>query len=457
MRRQPFVGNKRQHNCINRKLSMRNFLFASILFLSVSTIYGQTYFLNGSAIFMGDDCYLLTPAIGTMNGTVWYADQINLNEPFDLQFTMNFGTLDANGADGMCFVLQTVGTNAIGISGGGMGYQNFGTSLGVEFDTYQNGDFGDPSYDHIAIEMNGNINHNSINGQIAGPVQASATSINIEDGEDHVVRIAWNPETHTIQVYFDCEFRLEGEIDLINTIFGGQSMVYWGFTAATGGSYNNQTVCLREDILNVSEVAVCAGASIELDVTGSIDGVYSWTPTDYLDNPESSNPLATPPSTTVYTATYTDICGTLTETTITVNVEELEVGVANSAVLSCLITEVGLMAETNIDMDTDFTWSHNGEVLATGSNLSTITVDEAGTYLVQASIDGACFADFTLVIQSNYSEYSIEAGEDQVLNCNQQEVTINVLTNGGSNVIWFHNNSPLIGENSLTLHTDDPG
>ena len=117
----------------------------------------QTYFLNGSAQSIGDDCYQLTQTSTNQNGTVWYGNQINLTEPFDLQFTMNFGTLDANGADGICFVLQTVGTAAIGQSGGGMGYLNFGTSLGIEFDTWQNAEYGDPTYDHIAIEKNGDI------------------------------------------------------------------------------------------------------------------------------------------------------------------------------------------------------------------------------------------------------------------------------------------------------------
>jgi hypothetical protein len=108
--------------------------------------------LNGSAIALGDDCYQLTPALNTQNGTVWYSDQIDLTQPFDLLFYMNYGSIDDNGADGICFVLQTVGTNAIGESGGGMGYLNFGTSLGIEFDTWQNGESGDLVQDHMAIE-----------------------------------------------------------------------------------------------------------------------------------------------------------------------------------------------------------------------------------------------------------------------------------------------------------------
>ena len=285
---------------------------------------GQTYFLNGSAISLGSDCYQLTGELTTQNGTVWYGDQLNLNQPFDLMFQMNFGDIDANGADGICFVLQTVGTNAIGESGGGMGYLNFGTgSLGIEFDTWQNGENGDPFQDHVAIERDGDINHNSASN-IAGPVNIDPFGNNVEDGLNHTVQITWEPSTQTINVYYDCVFRLSGQVDLIDDVFGGQSLVYWGFTAATGGSFNNQTVCLQENILSVgNQVDICTGASALLSAGSSADGTYSWTPIDYLDDPNSATPTATPPVTTTYSVNFTDLCGNQVDADITVVVEDL--------------------------------------------------------------------------------------------------------------------------------------
>ena len=214
-------------------------------------LHSQTYFLQGDATFLGDDCYRLTTELGFQNGAVWYSNQIDLSEPFNLEFLMNFGDIDANGADGICFVLQTVGNNALGQSGGGLGFLGFAPALGVEFDTWQNLDYGDPVPDHIGIVSNGDVNHNGINA-IAGPVAAISDNPNIEDGEDHVVRIQWFPETTTLLVYFDCVFRLSATVDLVNDIFNGQNQVFWGFTAATGGSFNNQTVCLSENILESS-------------------------------------------------------------------------------------------------------------------------------------------------------------------------------------------------------------
>ncbi|MEN9948575.1 MAG: hypothetical protein RL106_1398, partial [Bacteroidota bacterium] len=257
---------------------MKKLVLVVLCITWVWTSFGQTYFLNGNAIATGNDCYQLTSSGGTQNGTVWYANQINLVEDFDITFKMYLGNLDANGADGICFVLQNIGTNAIGVSGGGMGYQSFTTSLGIEFDTWQNTDSGDPSYDHIAIEKNGVVNHN-LAENIAGPVQMDATDVNTEDNTDHVVQIKWDASAHLIQVYFDCVFRLQATIDISNEIFNGQSYVYWGFTAATGGAVNTHRVCLEPDILASAEnVQACPGTSVQINAGPSQTGVYNWTP-----------------------------------------------------------------------------------------------------------------------------------------------------------------------------------
>ena len=92
----------------------------------------------------------------------------------------------------------------------------------AEFDTWQNGDYGDPAGDHIAMVSNGSVDHNAATA-IAGPVQADAFDVNIEDGEDHQGRITWDPTEQVVRVYFDCELRLEGFIDPIGDIFNGET------------------------------------------------------------------------------------------------------------------------------------------------------------------------------------------------------------------------------------------
>ena len=118
-----------------RKPSHGSF-FVGLLFLgcvlSLGELTAQSYFLNGTAQSLGGDCYQLTTTQGNQNGAVWYSDLIDLTQPFDLNFTMNFGTLDATGADGMVFVLQDVGTNALGQTGGALGFSGFNPSFGID-------------------------------------------------------------------------------------------------------------------------------------------------------------------------------------------------------------------------------------------------------------------------------------------------------------------------------------
>jgi len=244
--------------------------------------------LVGDAQSLGEECYQLTPATNTQNGAVWFENEINLNQDFDFNFLMNFGT-NNGGADGMCFVLQNNSTSEQGTGGGGVGYLNIPNSVGVEFDTWQNTDVGDITNDHIGISSNGQNTHN-----LAGPIQASATEINIENGTDYDVRIKWTADENLLEVYFDCEFRISATQDIINTSFGGDSLVYWGFVASTGGASNVHTVCLNNGTGGgASTFNTCTGAPVELNIPNAdTTETIIWSPADFL----SSTSIATPVS-----------------------------------------------------------------------------------------------------------------------------------------------------------------
>jgi gliding motility-associated-like protein len=430
-----------------------------IFLLGSLCLNAQTYFLNGNALANGADCYTLTDDLNNQNGTVWYGDQINLLQPFTLQFTMNFGSNDANGADGICFVLQTVGTSAIGESGGGMGYLNFGTSLGIEFDTWANGDYNDPGYDHIAIEKNGDLNHNSVNN-IAGPILADAFSQNIEDGEDHVVRIEWNPDNHSLRVYFDCVFRLQGDIDLVNAIFQGNSFVYWGFTAATGGAVNVQSVCLQPNILNVGdELIICQGMQPTLSVGSSIDGIYNWSPADFLNDPTSPTPITSTTEDITYTVAFTDLCGDSIVQEIFVNVEPLTITATPLDIINCETTNVQVNMNSNLPLSTAFeVFDAEDNSIVAESNMVPWGATIPGVYTIEANIDSLCFASTTVEIEFDFSVIELGAGDDFVLNCN----TPNGVTSGSSNVQnitynWSLNGQALNNDNTLNLSVVDGG
>jgi gliding motility-associated-like protein len=211
------------------------------IFLPVAS-YSQ-YILNGTAARNSCNCYTLTTDKQNISGSVWQSTKIDLNVPFDFSFKVNLGCRDVGGADGIVFILQTSSTS-IGLSGEGLGFSGINSSIGVSLDTYQNPDLNDPYYDHISIQANGEVGHFN---DLASPVPASATSDNIEDCQWHIFRIKWDPQTHILSTFFDGVFRLSANKDIISAIFNNDPMVYWGFSAATGVSYNIQQFCTQLD------------------------------------------------------------------------------------------------------------------------------------------------------------------------------------------------------------------
>jgi len=197
------------------------------------------YILNGSATKDNCNCYTLTKEQNFESGSVWNSNKINLTQPFDFWFNVYLGCKDGDGADGMVFILQTV-ASSVGTAGEGMGFAGVVPSIGIALDTWQNTNLNDPAYDHISIQANGNISHTA---DLAGPVEASATSTNIEDCQWHVVRIAWDPATQFLRSWFDGILRAEAQVDLVSGIFNNNPDVYWGFSAATGGANNLQRFC----------------------------------------------------------------------------------------------------------------------------------------------------------------------------------------------------------------------
>lgn len=254
------------------------------------------YILNGDATKESCNCYSLTKDNQWEGGSVWQSNKIDLNEPFDFNFNVYLGCKDADGADGIVFILQPLSTS-LGAEGGGLGFLGVSPSIGIALDTWQNieqnENHNDPNFDHISIQANGIITHGN---DLAGPVQASASSVNIEDCQWHVIRIKWDPANHTLSTWFDGVFRLSAQKDLVKDIFNNDPMVYWGFSASTGGESNIQKFCtsLNPDFATgLTNNGVCLGTPVSFkDSSTSFTSVKShlW---DFGDG--TTSVLANPP------------------------------------------------------------------------------------------------------------------------------------------------------------------
>ena len=309
------------------------FLMWLILIVSpLSLAQAQSLELEGNAINMGGGCYRLTFAQNSQRGAVWFAGTVDISESWEMNAEVYLGTNDG-GADGMTFVLRDPDAPSLGGGGSLMGYGGSPTiaaiepSVAVEIDTYASGanspGAGDPWFDHLAIHRNGNLSHLSVDN-LAGPISATLPTTNIENGQEHHLRVTYDAETQEMKVYFNCNERLSEVIDLEDII--GTNEVRWGFTASTGGANNMHRVCDAEwtvvEPIALEDTTVCGGGSVELSLP---DAALSpvWSPSTGLSSATGNTVTANPTTSQTYTVTYEDVCEETYSLDVTVDVVEL--------------------------------------------------------------------------------------------------------------------------------------
>lgn len=363
--------------------------FLSFFALTVLTCSGfaqPAFTINGSAVITGNRCVQLTPEQDFVVGTIWANQQISLFNPFDIQVEMYFGDNDVEGADGMTFALQPVSTS-VGNPGEGLGIGGVTPSLAVEFDTFENG--YDPAFDHLALVRDGNVDHFSGN-TLFGPVPISASSNNVENNQSYLVRISWNPTAQNIKVYVNCDLRMDYTFpfNVVNTIFNGGSFVYWGFTGATGGFNNIQSICLvNGETTFQPERDLCIGDSITLDFPGG--STYSWSPTTDLLNANSSSPTFFPQDTITYIAQITDSCGNSWNDSVRINaIPPPQVALGPDTTV-CENTPFQLAVSGNAS---SYSWSNN-----TTGNTTTFTLSGSTTIWVEG-ITSSCTSGDTISV-----------------------------------------------------------
>ena len=224
---------------------------------SVSTIFK----LNGSASQLATNEIRLTPDAGNQSGNAWSYGKVDFAKSFTISYSAYFGTKDAAGADGIATVFHNSpsGVNATGGGGSGIGAQGIVNGIVLEIDTYNNGTgVGDIANDHGQIWVSSN--------QSGAGLLTTATDLgNVEDGLYHNIVVNWNFATKTLSYTLD---GINAGIYTfpagtpITSYFGGVSKVYFGYTASTGGSSNDQRVRFN---------SFCSDLPIELDTDN--DGV----------------------------------------------------------------------------------------------------------------------------------------------------------------------------------------
>ena len=270
------------------------------------TVAGS-FILNGNATQPIPNTYDLTQAIGNQSGSAWNSVTLNLTQPFTFDVDMFFG-YNNGGADGIAFVLQPISTS-IGTGGGGMGYQGVNPSFAVEFDTWRNSQYGDPTYDHLAVQRNGDLNHSGANNLVS-VTGFPPGNINIENGVWHNVVFSWDPSTNNFRVIFNGNLMVNYINNIAANIFGGNPNVYWGFTAATGGANNLQQFRVNTLGVQLSDLTICKDDTIQINpqINSSLY-TYLWHPNYNITNNLVSTTSFYPDTTTLYSFEVTNSYG----------------------------------------------------------------------------------------------------------------------------------------------------
>ena len=103
----------------------------------------------------------LTSALTYQAGAAWMRDRVSVAGGFDISFSFRIANGNDNdqidggpqGADGIALVIQNENATALGKPGDGIGYNEIPHGIAIEFDSYLNAAFTDPSGSHIAVQV----------------------------------------------------------------------------------------------------------------------------------------------------------------------------------------------------------------------------------------------------------------------------------------------------------------
>jgi hypothetical protein len=243
---------------------------AALRFEDFASIRGLS--LVGDAAVPGKTLRL-TPAKGDRSGAVWFSEKQPVASGFEttFQFQLTHPGGLGHGADGFAFVLQNSGPEALGGRGSAGGFavedpdfhrrweKAIPWSVAVFFDTYRNEDERDPSNNYVAFCTYGKP------GEIMRwPARRLAFTpnlpIQLKDQNVHTARILFRPPVLSVFLDDSPAPVLESVVDL-SIVVDQQDSAWVGFTASTGGGYENH------DILNWSFTGT--------DVSSSISAVSS--------------------------------------------------------------------------------------------------------------------------------------------------------------------------------------
>ncbi len=219
-------------------------LIANALNVAVNPIINITSFTNANDFQINGNASLasstlrLTPDAAAQRGSAYFKQAFTLdqNTGFSTQFQFRTGgTQGTNGADGLAFVIQGSGLTALGGAGGALGYSGINNSVAVKFDTYRSAEYGDVSGNNIGILQRGNMRS----------TKEVNVGLDLNSGAAVNAWVDYSAAARRLDVYLSSGTTKPGSATLsesidLTSIVGNTA--YMGFSGATGGLRNRQTI-----------------------------------------------------------------------------------------------------------------------------------------------------------------------------------------------------------------------
>ena len=305
----------------------QSFVFAQLTGSPVLNTQGWN--LNGNA-YVGDtpgdvdnfnNELILTNAIGTQSGGVFFAQPLNLGLCSNWIVDFDYRIWGGNAADGLAFCFLQVPPVGF-INGGGIGIPGTANGLKVVLDTWDNGCGANPE-----LQIYNGVGYGECNAGIVKLTNTGGILNFIRGNTYRSVRIIYNNGAISLLInnilYLTANFPIN---------FNG----YMGFTAGTGGandqhSIRNVIIYTAQATSNAGlDVQTCPNDNVSIGVANNPAFSYSWSPTIGLSNANVSNPTVNIPNNTnlPITQTYTvsttlmtspGVCSTTDQVVVTVN------------------------------------------------------------------------------------------------------------------------------------------
>jgi gliding motility-associated-like protein len=174
---------------------------------------------------------------------------------------------------------------------------------------------------------------------------------------------------------------------------------YMVFVTDTFGCRNSDTVLVTVNplpvITHTPDSPVCIGSSIQLTAGGG--STYQWSPADSLNNPNISNPVANPSTTTTYTVVVTDQNTCVDSATVTITVNPLPIITALGDTTICAGTSASISAGGGVS----YSWAPASSLNNSNVSNPLASPSSTTTYIVTGTDANGCANTAQVIVSVN--------------------------------------------------------